>query len=101
MLTESRRAVKTERLVLLTTPQFKALVTRDAKREGVSVAEFVRRRVEPKATDEERLLQELTAQLQAAVEDTRRSVNDSVTEVQAVLRELRARRSRPKQKAAA
>ena len=48
--------VKTERLTLLTTPEFKALLTAEAATAGVSVAELVRRRCQPEAGEAEALL---------------------------------------------
>lgn len=81
--------MKTERLVLLTTPAFKAYVGKEAKREGVSVAELVRRRVQPAANEEEAVLIELTAQLRTAVEQAQQSADAALTEVEAILLELR------------
>jgi hypothetical protein len=87
--------VKTERLVLLTTPEFKRRVTAAAKREGVSTSELVRRRVEAPVANtdggaEEALLGSLTAQLQRSVKETRIVVRDALNEINAVLRELKA-----------
>ena len=39
-------AVKTERITILGTPEFKAYLVREAKREGISVSQFVRQRCE-------------------------------------------------------
>lgn len=87
--------LKTERLVLLTTPEFKRRVTAAAKREGVSTSELVRRRVEAPVANgsggaEEDLLASLTAQLQRSVKDTRVVVRGALDEIDTVLRELRA-----------
>jgi hypothetical protein len=84
--------VKTERLVLLTTPAFKQYVGKEAKREGISVAELVRRRVQPAANEDEAMLVELTAQLRRAVEDAHKSAEQSLAEVEAILLELRQKR---------
>lgn len=81
--------MKTERLVLLTTPAFKAYVGKEAKREGISVAELVRRRVQPAANEDEAVLVELTAQLRTAVEQAQQSADLALTEVEAILAELR------------
>ena len=48
--------MKTERVTLLASPKFKAFLTTEARREGVSVGELVRSRCQPKAGDEEVLL---------------------------------------------
>jgi hypothetical protein len=87
--------LKTERLVLLTTPEFKRRVAAAAKREGVSTSELVRRRVEAPVANgdggaEEQLLASLTAQLQRSVKDTRIVVREALDEIDDVLRELRA-----------
>jgi len=84
--------MKTERVTLLTSPEFKAFLTAQAKREGVSVAELVRTRCEGRATEEEAALATLTAELRAAVRQARKSVKDGLAEAAAVLQELRARR---------
>jgi hypothetical protein len=63
--------MKTERVVFLATPQFKALLQSEAQREGVGVAELIRRRVEGAPSEEERLLIELTGELRHAVEEAR------------------------------
>jgi hypothetical protein len=91
--------MKTERLVLLTTPEFKAFVAEEAAREGVSVAELVRRRVEARPTDEEAILATLTAQLRTSLEATRTVVHESLTEVEEILRGLRAHRPAHKEAA--
>ena len=49
-------SMKTERVTLLTTPQFKAFLGVEAAREGVSVAELVRSRCERRPDAEEALL---------------------------------------------
>ncbi|MET0983776.1 MAG: hypothetical protein ABW034_00065, partial [Steroidobacteraceae bacterium] len=62
------------------------------KREGISVAELVRRRVQPAANEDEAMLVELTAQLRRAVEDAHKSAEQSLAEVEAILLELRQKR---------
>jgi hypothetical protein len=84
--------MKSERVTLLTTPAFKAFLTKEALRQGVSVAELVRRRCEPSQTDEEALLASLTAELHKAVGVAKRSLNEGLDEARAVLKELRSAR---------
>jgi hypothetical protein len=93
--------MKTERLVLLTTPAFKTYVGKEAKREGVSVAELVRRRVQPAANEDEATLVQLTAELRTAVEQAQKSAEQSLAEVEAILDELRQKRRAPARKRAA
>ena len=92
--------MKTERLVLLTTPAFKAYVGKEAKREGISVAELVRRRVQPAANEDDTLV-ELTTQLRSAVEQAQISAEQSLAEVETILLELRQKRRAPARKRAA
>lgn len=85
--------IKTERVTLLTSPDFKAFLSAEAVREGVSVAELVRTRCERRPTEEEAILSALTGELKKAVTDARKSLRSGLDEAQAVLAELRARRS--------
>ncbi|HRO59363.1 MAG TPA: hypothetical protein PK177_09400 [Burkholderiaceae bacterium] len=78
--------------MLLTTPAFKAYVRREAERESISVAELVRRRVQPAASEDEAMLVELTAQLRTAVEQAQRRAEQSLTEAEGILLELREKR---------
>jgi hypothetical protein len=84
--------VKTERLTLLTTPEFKAFVAEEAKREGISVAELVRRRCEARETDEEEVLRTLTAELNQRIEEVQTALRRSVETAQATLAEIHALR---------
>ncbi len=85
--------MKTERVTLLTSPDFKAFLNAEAQREGVSVAELIRTRCERRPTDEEAVLVELTGQLRKAVGEAKRSMKDGLDEAQAALRELQAKRA--------
>ena len=84
--------MKTERITLLTSPDFKAFLSAEAIREGVSVAELVRTRCERRPTDEEAILVELTGELNKAVIEAKRSLKSGLDEAQSVLTELRAKR---------
>lgn len=66
--------MKSERLNIPATPQFKSYVEAEAAREGISVAELIRRRVEGQLSTDEQLLVELTANLHQAVEEARARV---------------------------
>ena len=85
--------MKTERITLLTSPDFKAFLSAEAAREGVSVAELVRTRCERRPTDEEAILAGLTSELNKAVIEAKRSLKSGLDEAQSVLTELRAKRS--------
>ena len=88
--------VKTERLTLLTTPEFKALLTAEAATAGVSVAELVRRRCQPEAGEAEALLAASARELHRALGEARESLGSGLKEADAAISELRLRRiSRP------
>ena len=83
--------MKTERVTLLASPKFKAFLTTEARREGVSVGELVRRRCQPKVGDEEVLLNLLVNELQGRVREARRSLKSGLDEAQKILAELHAK----------
>lgn len=85
--------MKTARLTLLTTPEFKAFLGAEAARGGVSVAELVRTRCEQKPTADEDALVALTGELRNAVRDAHTSIQEGLAEAASVLAELRARRA--------
>ncbi|MBI3156291.1 MAG: hypothetical protein HYZ20_12885 [Burkholderiales bacterium] len=87
--------MKTERVTLLTTPEFKAFLSREAKREGVSVAELVRARCEQRPSSDEAALQGLVAELRTSVAQAKKSLRAGLDEAETVLEELRARPHRP------
>jgi len=89
--------MKTERVTLLTSPDFKAFLGAEARREGVSVAELVRTRCESRLTEEEAVLAALTGDLNKAVGEARAALQSGLDEAQAVLAELRARRAEASQ----
>lgn len=85
--------MKTERIQLLTTPEFKAFLGKEAKREGVSVAELVRSRCERRPSDDEARLAQLTVELRGKIDDARRSLSSGLQEANDVLAELQAKRA--------
>ncbi|MBA2721866.1 MAG: hypothetical protein H0U56_02995 [Methylibium sp.] len=84
--------MRTERITFLSTPQFKALLVEQAKREEVSVAELVRRRFEQHPTDEEAALLSLASEVRKAVTEAKVSLQGGLVEAREVLKELQARR---------
>jgi hypothetical protein len=86
--------MKSERVVLLTTPEFKRFLVEEARREGISVAELVRARCGRRgAGQDEVALAALTAELRRAVAAANRSLRSGLDEAEAVLAELRATRT--------
>jgi membrane-bound lytic murein transglycosylase len=84
--------MKTERVTLLTSPDFKAFLNAEAHREGVSVAELVRTRCERRPSDEEAMLVELTRELQQSMVVAKRALKTGLDEAQAALKELSLQR---------
>lgn len=87
--------MKTARLTLLTTPEFKAFLGSEAARDGISVAELVRTRCEPRPDADETELAMLTKALRKAVAEAHASLHSGLEEAEAVLAELSTKRARP------
>ena len=85
--------MKTERVTLLTSPDFKAYLGAEAAREGLSVAALVRSRCERKPDADEAMMAALAAELRLAVGEAQASLRAGWAEADAVLSELRARRA--------
>ncbi len=81
--------MKTERVTLLTSPEFKRFLHVEAEREGISVAELVRRRCEQRPTEEDAMLAALASELRQAVSEAKKSIKEGLDEAQAVLAQLR------------
>ena len=84
--------MKTERVTLLATPEFKSFFAREAKRERISVAELVRNRCQGRASGDDATLVALTAELHAAISGAHAAVGDGLSAMQTVIAELRAAR---------
>ncbi len=87
--------MKTERVTVLTSPDFKAFLGAEARREGVSVGELVRARCERRPSDEEADLAALTVRLREAVGAAKAALKDGLDEARAVLTELRGSNLKP------
>jgi hypothetical protein len=88
-----RTAVKSERITILGSPDFKAFLTREAKKEGVSLSQLVRQRCEDKSpSQEEKLLATLVKELGEATVKAKLSLEKGLTDAETVLSELRLRR---------
>ena len=84
--------MKTERVTLLTTPEFKAFLGVEAAREGISVAELVRSRCGQRPGADEALLASLAGELRKCVREAQASLRGGLAEANATLAELRAHR---------
>lgn len=77
--------MKSERITVLGSPQFKTFLTLEAAKEGISVSELVRRRCEQAPSEDERMLVALSAELLKAVAVAKDSLAEGLQAVQEVL----------------
>lgn len=85
--------MKTERLVVLVTPQQKRALSRRARALEVSVAELLRRSAEGAGgSDSERTLVALAGELRQAAREGRAAVRAALAEAERTLRQVRAGR---------
>lgn len=84
-------AVKTERITILGTPDFKEFLTREAKKEGVSLSQLVRQRCEkkPANNEDEELLAALVKEVGAATARAKLSLEKGLCDAEKVLAEIR------------
>ena len=86
------QAVKTERITILGSPDFKAFLKKEAKKEGVSLSELVRERCENKPqTEDEEILLALVAEVKKATNKAKKSLTEGLKEAQSLLAELRVK----------
>jgi hypothetical protein len=85
-------SLKSERVTLLTTKEFKRFLGDEARREGISVAELVRVRCERKPSQDELLLGELSGRLREAAKEARIALKEGIAEANTVLAELKSKR---------
>ena len=83
--------VKTERITILGTPDFKDFLNREAKRVGVSLSQLVRQRCEKKPTDneDEELIAVFVKEVRAATAKAKVSLEKGLADVEQVLTEIR------------
>ncbi len=84
-------AVKTKRITILGTPDFKDFLTREAKKEGVSLSQLVRQRCEnkPPSSEDEELLAALVEEVGVATAKAKLSLEKGLNDVEKVLAETR------------
>ncbi len=85
--------MKTARVTLLTSPDFKKFLSVEAQREGVSVAELIRTRCEQRPSEEEKILVALTSELRNAVTSAKVTLKNGLDVAQEFLTELRTKRA--------
>ena len=82
---------KTERITILGTPDFKDFLKREAKKEGVSLSQLVRKRCEKKPTtnEDEELLAVLVKEVGAATAKAKLSLEKGLADAEKVLADIR------------
>ncbi len=75
--------MKTERITVLASPEFKIFLSNEAAREGVSVSALIVHGCERPAQPEEVELAALAAELRLAVRGAKRSLKEGLDEAQA------------------
>ncbi|MFA7097773.1 MAG: hypothetical protein WC383_15000 [Gammaproteobacteria bacterium] len=84
--------MKTERISVLGTPEFKAFLAKEAEKEGISISELVRRRCERTPSEDEAILANMAAELKRAVAQAKRSLDEGLRAVKETLTDLEVKR---------
>ena len=86
---------KTERVTILTTPDFKSYLGSQAKKLGISVSELIRMRCveDTKPSAEEILLTELIAQSKKAIIKANSSLDKGLSDISGTLAYLKNKRA--------
>jgi hypothetical protein len=84
-----RTARKSTRITISGTPEFKAFLSREAKKEGITVSELVRQRCKgnQKSQEQEEVLAAMVVQLRVAVA----KANASIKNAESVLAEMQSK----------
>ncbi len=85
-------AVKSARITILGTPDFKAFLTREAKKEGISLSKLVRQRCvkKPVNSEDEELLAALVKEIGEASARAKASLEKGLADAEQVLAEIRS-----------
>jgi hypothetical protein len=83
--------VKSERITILGSPDFKAFLIREAKKEGVSLSQLVRQRCErkPLNREDEELLAALVKEVGEATARAKASLEKGLADAERALAEIR------------
>ena len=84
-------SVKTERITILTTPDFKAFLSAEAANEGVSVSELIRERclTKPANNDDELILKALVEQVTESTQKAKKALNKGLRDARQTLKALK------------
>ena len=87
-----KAAVKTQRITILGSSDFKDFLKREAKKEGISLSQLVRQRCENKSPNrDEELLAALVKELSEATARAKLSLEKGLADAEKVLSELRGK----------
>lgn len=88
-------AIKSERITILATSEFKAFLHGQALDEGISVSELIRERCMKPATtsQDEEILKALVEQVNISTSKAKNALNKGLRDANKVLKELKASRS--------
>ena len=87
-----KMSVKSERITVLSTPEFKQFVSDEAKKEGISISELVRKRCQAvPPSDDEIALRELFVLASKATKRASESLEKGINDADAVLKKLRTK----------
>ena len=74
--------MKTKRITVLTSPEFKVFLEAEAKKEGISVSELVRRRCERMPSEDEEVLAVLASELKRSVAQAKQALAEGLRDIQ-------------------
>ena len=83
-------SIQSERITILGTPDFKAFLAKESKKEGISMSELVRQRcTQTPANEDEDLLNALMAEVNKATQKAKMSLEKGLNDAENVLAEIR------------
>lgn len=83
---------KTERITILATPGYKSYLQAEARKQGVSLSQFIQARLEAGPSQDETLLAELTAQARDAISASSAKLDRTIERVEALLNDMQISR---------
>jgi hypothetical protein len=83
---------QTARITILSTPDFKMWLSKEAEQEGISLSELVRRRCQAKPNKDEVLLSLLVTEVRQATKKAKASLAKGLDDAETILAELRSDR---------
>jgi hypothetical protein len=93
--------MKTERITLLASAEFKAFLMEEARAEDISISELIRRRCEQRQNEDEQLLLALAAELREATAAADKALDAGLASVESARAAIRRSRSRAQYSGAA